>query len=60
MMEDMETPPLVDPSLFQQVNFVLLQRMHVDDPTLGLYYLENATGTTLFLEAKEPLTLKRK
>ena len=36
IIEDMKTPPLVDPSLFQHKNFVLLQWMQVDDPTLGL------------------------
>ena len=35
------------------MNFVLLQWIQVDDPTLGLYYLEDAIGPTLFLEAKD-------
>ena len=52
MFEDIEAPALVDPSLFRQINFVFLQRMQVDDPTLGLYYFEDAIEPTLLLEAR--------
>ena len=52
MFEDIEAPPLVDPSLLRQVNFVLLQWMQEDDPNLALYYFEDAIEPTLFLEAR--------
>ena len=56
--EEVEVSPPVDPSLYKQINSVVLQRMTMDDPTMGLYYLEDSTGPTLFLEAKNanPIT----
>ena len=39
MFDEIETPPLVDSSLYKQINFVILQWMKMDDPTMGLYYL---------------------
>ena len=58
MGEEVEVSPPVDPSLFKQINWVVLQWMLMDDPTMGLYYLEDPTGPTLFLEAKKanPIT----
>ena len=38
--------------MYKQINSVVLQRMQMDDPTMGLYYLEDSTGPTLFLEAR--------
>ena len=51
-MSDIEGPPLVDDNLLCQVNSILLQQMQVDDPTMGLYYLELDPEPTLFLEAR--------
>ena len=62
MFEEVETPPPVDASLFKQINSVLLQWMHMDDQTMGLYYMEDPRGPTLFVEARNanPITNTKK
>ena len=62
MFDKIEAPPLVDFRLYKQINSVVLQRMQMDDPTMGLYYLEDSTGPTLFLEARNanPITYTEK
>ena len=58
MFDEIEAPPPVDSRLYKQINFVVLQRMQMDDPIMGLYYLEDSTRPTLFLEARNanPIT----
>ena len=58
MYEEVETPPPVDASLFKQINSILLQRMQMDDQIMGLYYMEDPGGPTLFVEARNanPIT----
>ena len=61
-MEDIKAPTMVDSNLFHQVDSILLQQLQVDDPTMGLYYFEDATRPTLFLESKNanPTTYTKK
>ena len=58
MFEEVETPPPVDASLFKQINSVLLQRRQMDDQTMGLYYMEDLGGPTLFVEARNANPIK--
>ena len=62
MSDEIEAPPPVDSRLHKQINSVVLQWMQMDDPTMGLYYLEDFTGPTLFLEARNanPITYTKK
>ena len=62
MFDKIEAPPLVDSNLFKQMNSVVLQWMQMDDPNIGLYFLEDPTGPTLFLEARNsnPITYTKK
>ena len=62
IFEEVEASPPVDPSLFKQINSILLQQMQMDDPTMGLYYLKDPTGPTLFLETRNanPITYTEK
>ena len=52
MFGKIEAPPPMDSRLFKQINSIVLQQMQMDDPTMGLYYLEDSTGPTLFFEAR--------
>ena len=58
MFDKIEAPPPVDSRLYKLINSIVLRRMQMDDPTMGLYYPEDSTGPTLFLEAKNanPIT----
>ena len=62
MFDEIEAPPLVDSRLYKQINSVVLQRIQMDDPTMGRYYLEDSTRPTLFLEARNasPITYTKK
>ena len=62
MFDEIEAPPPVDSRLFKKINSVVLQRMQMDDPTMGLYYLEDPTWPTLFLKARNanPITYTEK
>ena len=62
MFDEIEAQPLVDCRLYKQINSIILQCMQMDDPTMGLYYLEDSTGPTLFLEARNanPITYTEK
>ena len=62
MFEEVEAPLLVDSNMFKPIKFVIFQQMQMDDPTMGLYYLEDPIGPTLFLKARNanPITYMEK
>ena len=62
MFEKIEAPPPVESRLYKQINSLILQRMQMDDPTMGLYYLEDSIGPTLFFKARNsnPITYTEK